>query len=81
MPHGGPHGGPKDFAVSDFMSKLDALGSYAKRNRFTVEIIPPVTLNTEVKIFDVSTSFLPYEYPNLFTKKKGKINIKDIFKF
>ena len=37
-----------DFAITDFMSKLDALGSYAKRNRFTVEIIPPTTLNTEV---------------------------------
>tara|TARA_B100000029_G_scaffold173182_1_gene169697 strand:+ start:6751 stop:7347 length:597 start_codon:yes stop_codon:yes gene_type:complete len=41
-------GGPRDFAVSDFMSKLDGLSSYAKRNRFTVEIIPPTTLNSDV---------------------------------
>ena len=40
--------GPADFAITDFIAKLDALGSYAKRNRFTVEIIPPVTLNSSV---------------------------------
>jgi len=40
--------GPADFAITDFMSKLDALGSYAKRNRFTIEIIPPVSLVTDV---------------------------------
>ena len=28
--------GPADFAINDFMAKLDGLGSYAKRNRFTV---------------------------------------------
>ena len=37
-----------DFAITDFMSKLDNLGSYAKRNRFTVEIIPPQSLVTDV---------------------------------
>ena len=42
-------GGPADFAITDFMSKLDALGSYAKRNRFTVEIIPPDSLKTTVQ--------------------------------
>jgi hypothetical protein len=48
--HGGPPptGPGGDFAVSDFMAKLDGLGSYAKRNRFTVQIIPPETLNSEV---------------------------------
>ena len=43
-----PGGGPADFAISDFMSKVDNLGSYAKRNRFTVEIIPPLSLDTDV---------------------------------
>ena len=37
------------FAVSDFMSKLDNKGSYAKRNRFTVEIIKPNSLNSTVQ--------------------------------
>ena len=56
MPHGGPHGtgggssgGPADFAISNFMSKVDNLGSYAKRNRFTVEIVPPDSLKTTVQ--------------------------------
>ena len=53
MPHGPPHSqppstGPADFAINDFMSKLDNLKGYAKRNRFTVEIIPPRTLNSAV---------------------------------
>ena len=50
MPHGGPHNTtvPADFAITDFIAKLDALGSYAKRNRFTVQIIPPRTLNSNV---------------------------------
>jgi hypothetical protein len=40
--------GPAYFAVTDFMAKLDNLGSYAKRNRFTVEIVQPSTLVSEV---------------------------------
>ena len=36
------------FAVSDFMSKLDNKGSYAKRNRFTVEITKPISLASPV---------------------------------
>ena len=48
--HGGPPptGPGGDFAVSDFMSKLDSLGSAAKRNRYTVQIIPPDSLVTDV---------------------------------
>jgi hypothetical protein len=45
--------GPARFAISDFMSKVDGLGSYAKRNRFTVEIIPPGLLNTNVQVADI----------------------------
>ena len=37
------------FAVSDFMSKLDNKGSYAKRNRFTVEIIKPISMASTVQ--------------------------------
>ena len=40
--------GTADFAISDFMAKLDGLGSYAKRNRFTVQIIEPDSLDTDV---------------------------------
>ena len=37
------------FAIDDFMSKLDNRGSYAKSNRFTVEITKPQTLITSVQ--------------------------------
>ena len=37
------------FAVSDFMSKLDNKGSYAKRNRFTVEITKPISMASTVQ--------------------------------
>ena len=33
------------FGVSDFMSKIGGKGMYAKRNKFTVEITKPVTMN------------------------------------
>ena len=33
-----------DFAISQFMSKVDSLGGLARKNRFTVEITPPSTL-------------------------------------
>ena len=47
------------FAVSDFMSKLDNKGSYAKRNRFTVEITKPISLASPV-----SPSTKPKFHPN-----------------
>ena len=37
-----------DFAISQFMSKVDSLGGLARKNRFTVEITPPSTLATGV---------------------------------
>ena len=36
------------FAINDFMSKLDSKGSYAKRNRFTVEITKPSLMTSTV---------------------------------
>jgi len=45
--------GTAQFAITDFMAKLDGLGSYAKRNRFTVEIIPPSTLVTSVPVASI----------------------------
>ena len=36
------------FAVSDFMSKLENQGSFAKRNKFTVEITTPNSLISSV---------------------------------
>ena len=51
------------FAVDDFMAKLDNRGSYAKRNRYTVEITPPDTLVSSVSAsaidFLVKTISLP----------------------
>jgi hypothetical protein len=46
--HPNHNSGPADFAITDFIAKLDNLGSYAKRNRFTVEIIEPLSLVTDV---------------------------------
>ena len=37
------------FAVSEFMSKVDNLGSYAKRNRYTVEIIKPTAMVSSIQ--------------------------------
>ena len=36
------------FGVSDFMSKIGGKGMYAKRNKFTVEITKPETMNPGV---------------------------------
>jgi hypothetical protein len=41
-------GGASDFAVSEFMSKVDSKGSLARRNRFTVEITPPNSLQVDL---------------------------------
>ena len=49
MAVGGSRG---DFGISKFMSKVDALGGIARKNRFTVEIIPPTTL---VSVVDASS--------------------------
>ena len=72
MAHGGPPGTPHqqpsgpagDFAISDFMSKLDNLGSAAKRNRFTVEIIPPQTLVTDVQASQIEFLVKSISFPS-----------------
>ena len=72
MAHGGPPGSPHqppsgpsgDFAISDFMAKLDGLGSYAKRNRFTVEIIPPITLSTSVPASQIEFLVKAISFPS-----------------
>ena len=64
--HGGPPptGPGGDFAISDFMSKVDNLGSYAKRNRFTVEIIPPITLSTSVPASQIEFLVKAISFPS-----------------
>ena len=57
-------GGPADFAISDFMSKVDNLGSYAKRNRFTVQIKPPQALVTEVQPADIEFLVKAISFPS-----------------
>jgi hypothetical protein len=82
MAHGGPPGtphqqpsGPADFAITDFMAKLDNLGSYVKRNRYTVEIIPPETLQSEVPVsgieFLIKTVSLPGRSLGTTTYRRG----------
>ena len=56
--------GPADFAITDFMAKLDGLGSYAKRNRFTVQIIPPETLVSEVQASDIEFLIKAVSFPS-----------------
>ena len=56
-------GGPADFAISDFMSKVDNLGSYAKRNRFTVEIVPPDSLKTTVQASSIEFLVKAISFP------------------
>ena len=51
---GGGGGSPTShFAVSEFMSKVDGMNSFAKRNRFTVEITPPTSLTSATGVEDV----------------------------
>ena len=37
-----------DFGITKFMSKVDALGGIARKNRFSVQITPPTTLVSDV---------------------------------
>jgi hypothetical protein len=64
--HGGPPptGPSGNFAITDFMAKLDGLGSYAKRNRFTVQIIPPETLVSEVQASDIEFLIKAVSFPS-----------------
>ena len=65
MPHGGPHNPPSRsvFAVDEFMSKLDIKGSYAKTNRFTVEIIAPTTLVSRVQASSIEFLIKTVSFP------------------
>ena len=44
MAGGGPPSASSDFAISEFMAKVDARGSLARRNRYTVEVTPPTSM-------------------------------------
>ena len=76
------HGsGITDFAVSDFMSKLDNKSSYAKRNRFTVEIVPPTTLRTSVQASTIeflvkSVSFPARTFGTTTYRSGGKFGLE-----
>jgi len=56
--------GRADFAITDFMAKLDGLGGYAKRNRFTVQIITPDTLVTEVPASQIEFLIKAISFPS-----------------
>ena len=38
----------REFSIDNFMSRVDNLGGIAKRNRFSVEVTPPLTMRTSV---------------------------------
>ena len=70
-----------DFAVSDFMAKLDGLGTYAKRNRFTVEIIPPTTMSSSVTASSIeflvkSVSFPAAAFGTTTYRSGGKFGLE-----
>ncbi len=70
-----------DFAVSDFMAKLDGLGTYAKRNRFTVEIIPPTTMSSSVNASSIeflvkSVSFPAAAFGTTTYRSGGKFGLE-----
>ena len=49
MPDHHPASSSGDFAITEFMSKVDNLGGIARKNRFSVDITPPLTLNSSVQ--------------------------------
>ena len=38
----------REFSIDNFMSRVDNLGGPAKRNKFSVEVTPPLTMRTSV---------------------------------
>ena len=36
------------FSVTDFMSNIDNLGGYAQRHKYSVQIIPPTSMQSSV---------------------------------
>tara|TARA_B100001250_G_scaffold402788_1_gene416366 strand:- start:1132 stop:1707 length:576 start_codon:yes stop_codon:yes gene_type:complete len=47
-----------NFGVSDFMAKIDGLGSYAKADKFTIQIIPPELTKRQGSIDPATIEFL-----------------------
>ena len=39
----------RDFSVSNFMARVDALGGPVKKNRFSVEVTPPITMRSSIR--------------------------------
>ena len=46
------------FGISEFLSKLDALGSYAKRNRFSIQVVPPRKVELDIGFTGDTIEFL-----------------------
>ena len=49
MANGPERGGQHSFAVTQFMSKVENLGGIARKNRFSIEVIPPTSLKSKIK--------------------------------
>ncbi len=47
-----------NFGISDFMAKIDGLGSYAKANKFTIQIIPPALTVRQTSVNPATIDFL-----------------------
>ena len=68
------------FAVSDFMSKLDNKGSYAKRNKFTVEITKPILMASPVSPSTIeflvkTVSFPARTFSTATYRSRGKFSL------
>ena len=49
MPDHHPASSKGDFTISGFMSKVENLGGIARKNRFSIEVIPPTSLKSKIK--------------------------------
>ena len=44
----------RDFSVSNFMARVDALGGPVKKNRFSVEVTPPTSMRSSIRADNIN---------------------------
>jgi len=71
----------RDFSVSNFMARIDKLGGPVKKNRFSVEVHPPITMRSSVTADTINflakaVSFPAKTLAGTEFRYAGKYNIK-----
>ena len=71
----------RDFSVSNFMARVDALGGPVKKNRFSVEVHPPITMRSSITPDSINflakaVSFPAKTLAGTEFRYAGKYNIK-----